>query len=210
MPPINLRSAGPISRDQLKDLSVISGVQSVIPIPLYDTVEVPNANTATTIQFFSHTKGASGIAITNLEQPNILVSGKVQVVTEISLAVMTPTGVQLLGTQQDLLALTHAEGSFTFKINNVEYAQGNIVDLIGGKLYGFGGTTGTGPMVVGAVPYTAAWNQNGCGFRLSPAVVVPTQVNFSLELNYKVAPNPAATVALVAQLRGQQLRLASA
>lgn len=210
MPPINLRTAGPINRDQLKDLAVISGVQSVIPIPLFDTVEVPNGNAATTIQFFAHTKGASGIAVTNLEQANILVSGKVQVITEISLGISTPTGVQILGTQQDFLALTHAEGSFTFKINNVEYAQGNIMDLVGGKLYGFGGTTGTGAEVVGSLPYVAAWNQSACGFRLSPAVVLPTQVNFSLELNFKVAPNPAATVALVAQLRGQQLRLASA
>lgn len=203
MPPLNLRIAGPVSRDQLKDLSVISGVQSVIPIPLYDTVAVPNGNAATTIQFFSHTKGASGIAITNLEQPNILVSGKVQVVTEIAISLKTPTGVQVAGTLEDMAAFCHAQGSFTFKINNVEYAQGPIDQLFGGKLFGFGT-----PATVNQ--YSAAWNHAPCGFRLSPAVVVPTQVNFSLQLDYNAAVNPAAAMSLVAELRGQQLRLASA
>lgn len=203
MSAINLRSAGPVSRDQLKDLSVISGVQSVIPIPLYDTVNLANGNTATTIQFFSHTKGASGIAITNLEQPNILVSGKVQVVTEIALALQTASGVQVAGTLSDMTAVAHANASFTFKINNVEYAQGPVSDLIGGKLFGFG-TPAT------LNQYSASWTRNGHGFMMSPAVVVPTQVNFSLELNYVTAPNPAAALQLVAVLRGQQLRLASA
>jgi hypothetical protein len=200
---INLRQAGPVSREDLKNLSVISGVQSVIPIPLYDTIAVANGNTAVSFQFFSHTKGASGIAVTNLEQPNILVSGKVQVVTGIRLLLETPTGVQVAGTLSDMTAFAHAVGSFTFKINNVEYAQGNISDLIGGKLYGFGTPAAN-------VAYSAAWNQRPEGFFMSPAVVIPTQVNFSLQLDYNAAPNPAATMQIVAQLVGQQLRLASA
>ncbi len=200
---INLRQAGPVSREQLKTLSVISGVQSVIPIPLFDTIAVANGNAATTFQFFSHTKGASGIAVTNLEQPNILVSGKVEVVTGIRLKLSTPTGVQVAGTLSDMEAFAHAVGSFTFKINNVEYAQGNIADLVGGKLYGFGTPAAN-------VSYSAAWNQAPDGFRMSPAVVIPTQVNFSLELDYNAAPNPAATLQLIAELQGQQLRLASA
>jgi hypothetical protein len=199
---INLRQAGPVNREDLKTLSVISGVQSVIPIPLYDTVAVANGNAATKIQFFSHTKGASGIAVTNLEQANILVSGKVEVVTTIRLLLQTPTGVQVAGTLADMEAFAHAVGAFTFKINNVEYAQGPISDLIGGKLYGFGTPAAN-------VAYSASWNQHPEGFRMSPAVVIPTQVNFSMELEYAVAPNPAATLELVCELQGQQLRLAS-
>lgn len=199
---INLRQAGPVSREDLKTLSVISGVQSVIPIPLYDTIAVINGNVATTFQFFSHTKAASGIAVTNIEQPNILVSGKVEVVTGIRLMLQTPTGVQVAGSLADMEAFAHAVGSFTFKINNVEYAQGPISSLIGGKLFGFGTPAAN-------VSYSAAWNQHPEGFRLSPAVVVPTQVNFSLELDYNAAPNPAAPMQLVAELQGQQLRLAS-
>ncbi len=198
----SLRTAGPVSREQLKNLSVISGVQSVIPIPLYDTVAVANGNTATTIQFFSHTKGASGIAITNMESANQLISGKVEVVTGIRVSLKTPTGVQVAGTYSDMTALAHAQGSFTFKINNVEYAQGPIDSLFGGKLYGFGT-----PATINQ--YTAAWNQAPEGFRMSPAVVIPTQVNFTFELNYNAAPNPAATLELVCELQGQQLRLAS-
>lgn len=200
---LNLRTAGPVSRAELRDLSVISGVQSVIPIPLYDTVAVANAQTATTIQFFAHTKGASGIGVTNLEQANILVSGKVQVVTSIRLMLQTASGVQVAGTKADMEAIAHANGAFTFKINNVEYAQGPISDLIGGKLFGFGTPAAN-------VSYTAAWNQEPDGYRLSPAIVIPTQVQFSLQLDYVTAPNPAATIQLVAELRGQQLRLASA
>lgn len=200
---INLRQAGPVSREDLKTLSVISGVQSVIPIPLYDTISVANGNASTVFQFFSHTKGAAGIAVTNLEQPNILVSGKVEVVTGIRLLLQTPTGVQVAGTLSDMCAFAHAVGSFTFKINNVEYAQGPISSLFGGKLYGFGT-----PATINQ--YSAAWNQNPQGFNMSPAVVIPTQVNFSLELDYNAAPNPAATMQIVAELQGQQLRLASA
>ncbi len=199
---INLRTAGPVTREDLKTLSVISGVQSVIPIPLYDTVAVANGNTLTTLQFFSHTKGASTISVTNLEQANILVSGKVEVVTGIRLSLKTPTGVQVAGTLSDMTAFAHAVGSFTFTINNVEYAQGPIDSLFGGKLYGFGT-----PATINQ--YSAAWNQAPEGFRMSPAVVIPTQVNFGLALNFAAAPNPAATMEIVAELQGQQLRLAS-
>ena len=197
---LNLRVAGPVDREQLKGLAVISGVQSVIPIPLYDTVTLAAAVAAsTTQQFFAHTKGANGIAITNMEQPNQLISGKVQVITEIALNVSTPTGSQVAGSLDDFLKATHGDASYTFKINNVEYAQGPLKELIGGKFFGFG-----------AGPYVAA-NIGGNGrYKLSPAVLLPTQVGFSLEINYAAAFTPAAAVSLVMELRGQQLRLASA
>lgn len=199
--------AGPISRTQLRNLSVIQGVQSVVPIPLYDTLSVANGNAAVTFSFFQQTRGAVGINNTNMESAGQLISGKVQCVTEIRLDVtqVAPAAAYLA----DLMLFTHGSGSFTFYINNVEYAQGLIKDLIGGGLFGFG----TNPVISSAnVPYACPRAGSGRGFELPVPLVVPTQTQFSLVLNYPstTAPNPTATTLLRPELVGQQIRLMSA
>lgn len=208
-PKLDLNVAGAIPRSALQNLSVIQGVQSVVPIPLYDTVAVPNGNTAVEIPFFGNVRQTAGIWNTNMEAQNQLISGKVQVITEIVLdatvAVLTATSLA------DIMALTHGPGVFILTINGVEYAEGFIKDLIGGGLFATAaGAGGTQPN--GSFPYAAPRSNSGTGFRLNPALVIPTQVGFGLTLKYpsNAAPNPAATVYLRATLKGQQVRLMSA
>jgi len=196
-----------LTRQDVSNLAVIYGKQNMVPIPLYDTVTVANGNTAQTVQFFANTRGAVGLALTNMEQPNQLISGKSFVMTEIKLDVWTgaAAGIAVALTAQDLVALTHVSSSYTFKINNVEYAQGLIKDLIGGGFFGFG----TGLAAAGTtVPYVAPRNVRGA--KLDPAIVIPTQTSFTLEFNYAVAPNPAVGVILRPMLIGTMIRLTSA
>lgn len=196
-----------LTREDVSRLAVIYGKQNLVPIPLYDTVTVANGNTAQTVQFFANTRGAQGLAITNMEQPNQLISGKSFVMTELKLDLWTGAaqGIAVALTAQDLIAMTHVAASFTFKINNVEYAQGLLKDLIGGGYFGFG----TGLAAAGTtVPYVSPRNVRG--FRLDPAIVIPTQTSFTLEFNYAVAPNPAVGVILRPTLLGTLVRLTSA
>jgi hypothetical protein len=195
-----------LSRSDVQNLAVIYGKQNLVPIPLYDTVVVANGNANPVIQFFANTRGAQGIAVTNMEQPNQLISGKSFVCEEIALDVGTSTGAYVALTAADIMLLTHATASFTFKINNVEYAQGLVKDLIGNGLFGFG----TGLAALGTtIPYVTP--RNGVrGFKLNPALVIPTQTGFALEFDYQTAPNPAASVVLRPKLLGTMIRLTSA
>lgn len=202
-----LGQAGPISRTQLRNLSVIQGVQSVVPIPLYDTLAAVNGNASVSFAFFQQTRGQVGINNSNMEAQGQLISGKVQVVTEIRLDVtqIAPASTYLA----DLMQFTHGSGAFTLYINNVEYAQGFIKDLIGGGLFGFG----TNPVIGGAnVPYATARCGSGKGYELTPPLVIPTQTQFALVFNYPAGapPNPTDTTLLRAMLLGQQIRLMSA
>lgn len=191
---------GVISREDIQRLAVIYGKQNIVPIPLFDTQDVANGNALTTLQFFSNTRGAQGIAITNMEQPNQLISGKFFVVEELGLDVV-PTGVFAAASMADAKILTHNKSTYTLKINQVEYAQGLVKDLIGGGLFGWGSTT-------------ADVNYFSPGYRkpaaLYPAIVIPTQTQFSLQFDYAAAPNPAATVTLRPYLRGKLVRQTSA
>lgn len=188
-----------LSRSDIQNLSVIYGKQNVLPWEWYDTVTVPNGNANTTVNFFANTRGGQGLPITNLEQPNQLISGKSFVMTELCLDVTSDA--QVAGTLADYITLTHTRASFTFKINQVEYAQGLVKDLIGGGFFGFGTFAATGG-------YSAPRNVRG--YKLDPAVVIPTQTAFSLEFNYFSAPNPAVAVNLRPKLMGQLIRLTSA
>lgn len=189
-----------LTKADVANLSVIYGKQNVLPWEWYDSVNVPNGNTATSISFFAHTRGGDGIATTNMEQPNQLISGKQFVLEEICLDVSTE-GAFVAGTLADFIALTHPKSSFTLKINQVEYAQGLVKDLIGGGFFGFGTFAATGG-------YAAPRNVRG--YKLNPAVVIPTQTSFSLEFNYAAAQNPAVQVTLRPKLMGQLIRLTSA
>jgi len=201
-PALNLNVAGAVSRTQLRNLSVIQGVQSVVPIPLYDTLAVAAGNTSVTFAFFQQTRGQVGINNTNMESQGQLISGKVEIITEIRLDVtqIAPSATYLA----DLMVFTHGSGSFVLYINNVEYAQGFIKDLIGGGLFGFGGNP--------TIPYATGRAGSGCGKLLSPALVIPTQTQFALVFNYPAGapPVPTNTTLLRPMLIGQQVRLMSA
>jgi hypothetical protein len=189
-----------LTREDLANLSVVYGKQNVLPWEIYDTVDVANAQTLTSIPFFSNTRGGQGIAITNLEQPNQLISQKAFVLEEILLDVSVPTYVA--GTLADFVTLTSQKSSFTLKINQAEYAQGLVKDLIGGGFFGFG-TPATN------VAYLAP--RNGVrGYKLATPIVIPTQMQFSLQFDYAAAPSPAATVTLRPKLCGKLIRLTSA
>jgi hypothetical protein len=200
-----LNVAGAIPRSELQNLSVIQGVQSVVPIPLYDTIAVANGNTAVSFTFFQNTQQGIFDPNTNIESKGQLISGKVEVVTEIVLD--ATVSVLSATTLADIVALTHAPATFTFTINGVAYAQGFIKDLIGGGLFATPAGTGSNAPYAYATPRSNA----GSGFRLNPALVIPTQVGFGLTLNYPngSAPNPTNTVYLRCTLRGQQVRLMS-
>lgn len=199
--------AGPINKALLRNLSVIQGVQSVVPISLYDTLTVANGNSAVAFSFFQQTRGAVGLNNTNMESAGQLISGKVQVATELRLEVSqgAPASTYLA----DCMDFISVSGSFTLYINNVEYAQGFIKDLVGGGFFGYG----SNPTISSAnVPYVTGRAGGGCGVVLTPPLVIPTQTQFALVLTYAngAAPNPTATTILKALIMGQQIRLMSA
>jgi hypothetical protein len=102
--------------------------------------------------------------------------------------------------------MTHSTASFTLKINNVEYAQGLVKDLIGNGLFGFGTGLAAGGTTI---PYVTP--RNGVrGFALNPAIVIPTQTGFTLQFDYAAAQNPAASVIMRPKLLGTLIRLTSA
>lgn len=194
-----------INQADLAALAVTYGKQNVIPWTWYDDVALANGNTSPTIQFFSQTQGGAGIAKTNMEQANIFVSGKMFVLQEIQLDVTTPTGAFVAGTVPDMLLATHAEASFTFKINQVQYAQSFVKDLVGGGFFGFGSGLAAGGTTI---PYAAP--RNVSGYKLNPWLLIPTQTQFNLQFDYNAAPNPAATLQFRPKLKGQLIRLTSA
>lgn len=201
-PALNLKVAGGISRSQLKNLSVIYGSQALIPIDLYDTLLVPTANTGVYFSFFQQTRGQAGIWNTNMQNAGQLISKQIFVATEIRLDVtqLAPAATYLA----DMMSLTHGPGSFTLFINQVEMAQGLIKDLIGGGL--FVATTTANFYAASRAGAT------GRGYDLNPALVIPTEMQFSLVFNYPNGAPPVPTVAtyMRAKLSGQLLRLASA
>ncbi len=188
-----------LNRGDLAKLSVIFGTQNILPWEWFDTQDVANGNALTALSFFSNTRGGQGIAVTNMEQPNQLISGKSFVLEEIALDVSV--GTFAAGTLADFVTMTSVKSSFTFKINQVEYAQGLVKDLIGGGFFGFG-TPATN------VAYMTP--RNVCGYKLKSPIVIPTQTSFTLDFNYAAAPNPAATVTLRPKLLGQLVRQTSA
>ena len=68
--------------------------------------------------------------------------------------------------------------------------------------FGFGGPGSA------TVAYQAP--RNVSGYKLNPAIVIPTQTSFSLEFDYAAAQNPAVAVILRPKLLGQLIRLTSA
>lgn len=189
-----------LTKADIANLSVVYGKENVLPWEWYDTVSVPNGNTNTAINFFSNTRGGQGIAVTNMEQPNQLISGKSFVIEELALDVSLSTPY-VAGTLADFVAVTHPQASFTLKINQVEYAQGLVKDLIGGGFFGFGTPAAN-------VAYLSP--RNVSGYKLNPAIVIPTQTSFSLEFDYATAANPAVAVLLRPKLLGKLIRLTSA
>ncbi len=189
-----------LDRSDLGKLSVIFGKQNSLYWEWYDTQDVANGNALTALNFFSNTRGGQGIAITNMEQPNQFISGKSFVLEEIALDI-NPNAGYVAGTLADFQTLTGQKSSFTFKINQVEYAQGLVKDLVGGGFFGFG-TPATN------VAYMAP--RNVACYKLKTPVVIPTQTSFTLEFDYAAAPNPAATVTLRPRLIGTLVRLTSA
>lgn len=197
-PSLDLRVAGAINRGQLRNLSVIQGVQSVVPIPLYDTLSVANGNTLTTLQFFANTRGGQGLYVTNMEASSQLISGKVQIVTEVQCDVgQAAANATALA---DAILGTCVNAAFVLYINNVEYAEGQVKQLIGLGLYA--------PTVT-ANTYVASRCGAGQGFQLNPAIVIPTQTQFNVNFLYAAAFNPTATTILRVFLLGQQVRLMS-
>lgn len=190
-----------MTKADIADLAVVIGKQNIIPWRWYDTVQVANGNSALSLSFFAQTRGAAGLPVTNMEQPNQLISGKVFVLEAIELDI-NPAGAYAAGSLADMVALTHVAASFTLKINQVEYAQGPVKALIGNGLAGFG-TPAT-------INQYATANLPARGVGENPGIVIPTQTQFSLEFNYSAAPNPAATQLLRPSLIGQLIRLTSA
>lgn len=201
-PALNLRVAGPITRAQIRELSTVHNVQSVVPIELYDTLLVPLANTSVQFNFFQQSRGQQGFWNTNLNVASMLNSKQVFVATEIRLSVtQTAPSASYLA---DLMALTHGPGAFDLKINNVEHAQGPILDLIGGGLFGFGGTQTT--------PYAASRaGGTGKGYELNPGLIIPTEVQFGLSFYYPPTAAPVVTVATYMRVKlcGQLVRMAT-
>ena len=187
------------SRADVARAAVIFGDYNVIDWKWYDSVSIANGNTATTVQFFSNTQGGTNVATTNMESANTLVSGKSFLLT--GLEVIPSVITQAAGTLQDLITCTHGRASYTLKVNQVIYAQGLIQDLLGGGLFGFG-TPATYNQY--ACPRTPA-KQN-----IDPAFLIPTQTNFTFQMDYNTAPNPAVAVIMQVKLVGKLLRLASA
>lgn len=187
------------SRADVARAAVIFGKQSVIDYKLYDTQDVANGNTATTLQFFSNTRGGQGIYVTNMESANQLISGKQFLLTGIELDVNVVS--QVSGTLQDLITVTHPKAAYTLKINQVEYAQGLVKDLLGGGLFGFGTPATYNQYATPRAPTR---------LMIDPALLIPTQTNFTFQFDYSAAPNPAATVTLRPKLVGKLIRLTSA
>lgn len=193
-----------LSKSDLSRLAVIfGGVQNYIDFELFDTVDAAAGVAAPqTIQFFSNTLGANGVAITNMEAANQLISGKQFLVERIELdatvAALTAT------TLADVLLMTHSKASYTFKINQVIYKQGLVKDLIGGGLFGFGKEVTTAADISYVCPRVIP------RMNLEPAILIPTQTNFTFQIDYAAAQTPTAAVTLRPKLVGKLTRLASA
>lgn len=193
-----------ISKADLSQLAVIfGGAENYIDFELYDSVDATGGVAqATTIQFFSNTLGAQGVAVTNMEAANQLISGKQFLLERIELDV-TVAAVSAT-TLADFLKMTHAKSSYTFKINQVIYKQGLLKDLIGGGLFGFVSESTTAADISYVCPKSMP------RMDLNPAVLIPTQTNFTFQIDYAAAQTPTATVTLRPKLVGKLTRLASA
>lgn len=189
------------SKADVARASVIFAQQNVVDWKYYDVVNLANGNTSTTLQFFSHTRGANGLDVTNMESANQLISGKLFLLTGIRLDANPNSSTLASGTLQDLCTATHTRAAYTLKINQVEYAQGPVKDLIGNGLFGFG------------APATLLQYQTPRGnvsSAVDPALLIPTQTNFTFQFDYGTAPNPAVGVDLRVTFVGKLIRLASA
>lgn len=187
------------SRKDVADAAVIFGKQNVIDYKLYDLQTVANGNTSQVIQFFTDTRGAQGLPVTNMESANQLISGKQFLLTGMRLDADVVT--QAAGTLQDLITCTAGKSSYTLKINQVEYAQGYVKDLLGGSFWGFGTPATYNDY---AAPRWIARTS------LDPALLIPTQTNFTFQFDYTTAPNPAVAVLLKVTFEGKLIRLTSA
>ncbi len=187
------------TRADIAQAAVIYGKQNILAWKLYDTQDLANGNTATTVQFFTSTRGANGIGVSNMLAANRLDSGQMFLLMGIRLDANVVT--QAAGTLQDMITATHPKAAYTLKINNVEYAQGLVKDLVGGGFFGFG---------------TPATYNNYQASRwviqpkLDPALLIPTQTNFTFQFDYAAAPNPSATVSLRVIFDGYLIRQTSA
>ncbi|MDE2040558.1 MAG: hypothetical protein KGO96_13765 [Elusimicrobia bacterium] len=186
-----------VSRQGLAAAGVVTGRQGVVPWTYYDTNDIANGNSSTTQEFFINEKGSQGEAITNLENKNILQSGKQMYLSAVDLDLWNNAGL-VAGSLADLQKIVGVKSSYKFEVNGKVMLQGGLSDLCGGSLYGFG-TPGT-------------YNQYAASRRvvrtaLDGAILIPTATTFTFTVTWAAAPNPAVAVTMRINFRGQLVRL---
>ena len=189
-----------LTRKDMENLAVVLGTQNIIPWTWFDEVDLATSGNPVQLQFFSHTRGANQLYVTNMEASNQFISGKVFVVQEIALDLTQDTLAAT--TVQDYVKAAQGSAAFDFQINGASYAQDTVQRLLGGGLAGFNGTT--------AAMFQYACSRAMRPYRLPAPIVIPTQTNFTLTFYYGSAPAPSNPVRLQAKLIGQLARLAAA
>lgn len=195
-----------LTKADLAQLSVIAGKQNIIGWRLYDTLTYPAAGGVVAQNFFADTKGAQGLVVTNLDQPNQLISGQSMVVEKIKMNLIAAAGeANLVTSFQDKVKIAEMAGAFTLYINNVQYAQGPLQALLGGGLIGFGDGGGG----AAALPPYATPRVVDC-VEIYPYLVIPPTTSFQLVLSSEASPALTQAVRAEVSLIGQLVRLQSA
>jgi len=187
-----------MTQADIKTLSVVQDKQfEILDWRLYDRLNIAHGNVATTFRFFQQSIGnpvGTTKRVTNMSIQGQLPSGYKFVCEKIALEVRPVSGGVVAGTFLDLAAVTDY-GCYEFNIGSRQYLEGDVKELIGGKLFGFGAN---------AAAYAAPFGMRHARMEYSP--VIPATFNFDVTVTYDVAVNPAVGVDMICFLIGKIIR----
>lgn len=189
-----------MTKQQVRELSVVGQSLEVIDWTLYDTLNIANGGAQVSFRFFQQAIGQAGLSLesTNMEIPGQLPAGYKFVCQKI---VATPViGLTLTAAgAKDVVAITQ-RGRAQLFIGTRPYTQVPLVNLIGGGLMGFAGAFDAATSLAYVTPRTVV-----CG-ELEYGITIPANYSFSVAVDYDAAPVVAADIKLKIQMVGKLIR----
>jgi len=189
-----------MTRQQVRELSVVGQSLEVIDWVLYDTLTLSTGGTQVAFRFFQQAVGQAGISLdkTNMEIPGQLPAGYKFVCQKIvALPRILPT--LTAASVKDMASVSH-KGHAQFFIGTRPYMQAPLVNLVGGAFVGFVGAFDAATSLAYAAPRTVI---NG---ELENGITIPANFSFSIAVDYDAAPTLAANTDLTIQLVGKLIR----
>lgn len=186
-----------LTREQLRQLSVVQPSLEILDWVLYDTLVVATGGTATVFTFFQQAVGQAGVTKeqTNMDIPGQLPSGHKFVAQKL---VVQPIPSVFAGATTELVDQFNVShrGYADFNIGTRPYFTVPVLNLIGGHFFA----------AIGGNAQGYAMSKTLVSGELHYSPVIPANYAFNVTVTYPAAPTLTADVKLRMQMVGKLIR----